>query len=101
MSQQATTATETIDLKGAHLVEKVKELIHEGNVRRVIIKDPHGEPVMEVPVTVSVLGFLAAPKLAALGAFAAIAGDYTVEVERNGEHGTIRQDKEDSHGNAD
>lgn len=101
MSQQATIGTEKIDLKGAHLVEKAKELIHEGNVRRVIIKDPRGEPVMEVPVTVGVLGFLAAPKMAALGAFAAIAGDYTVEVERNGGNGTIRENKENSHGNAD
>ena len=87
MSQPATIATERIELKGAHLVEKVKELIHEGNVRRVIIKDPGGEPVMELPVTIGVLGFLAAPKMAALGAFAAIAGDYTVEVEREGEEG--------------
>jgi hypothetical protein len=51
---QATTCTETIDVKGRHLVQKVKELVHEGNVRRVIIKDADGKTVMEVPVTVGV-----------------------------------------------
>ncbi|HET7419178.1 MAG TPA: DUF4342 domain-containing protein [Candidatus Dormibacteraeota bacterium] len=81
MSQPA-TLTEKIDLKGGHLVEKVKELVHEGNVRRIIIKAPDGETVMELPVTVGVAGLLAAPKWAALGAFAAIAADYTIEVER-------------------
>jgi hypothetical protein len=82
MSLQATTPTEKIELKGGHLVEKIKELIHEGNVRRIIIKDPAGDTVMELPVTVSVVGLLAAPKWAALGAFAAIAADYSIEVER-------------------
>lgn len=82
MSQQA-TAIEKIDLRGGHLVEKVKELVHEGNVRRIIIKDPAGETVMELPVTVGVAGLLAAPKWAALGAFAAIAADYSIEVERD------------------
>lgn len=82
MRMQATTSTEKIELKGGHLVEKVKELVHEGNVRRVVIKDPAGETVMELPVTVGVVGLLAAPKWAALGAFAAIAADYSIEVER-------------------
>lgn len=82
MSQQATTSTEKVNLNGAHLVEKVKELIHEGNIRRIMIKDPNGDTVMELPVTVGVAGLLAAPKWAALGAFAAIASDYSIEVER-------------------
>lgn len=82
MSEQATATTEKIELNGAHLVDKVKELFHEGNVRRIIIKDPEGGTVMELPVTVGVAGLLAAPKWAALGAFAAIAADYSIEVER-------------------
>jgi hypothetical protein len=82
MSLQETTSTEKIDLKGGHLIDKVKELVHEGNVRRIIIKGPTGETVMELPVTVGVVGLLAAPKWAALGAFAAIAADYSIEVER-------------------
>jgi hypothetical protein len=81
---QATTSTETIDVKGGHLVEKLKELMHEGNVRQILIKDVEGKTVMEVPVTVGVLGLLAAPKMAALGALAALAADYSIDVERDG-----------------
>ena len=82
MSQQATTSTEKIDVKGGQLVEKVKELLHEGNVRRIVIKDSGGKSVLEVPVTVGVLGFLVAPSIAAIGALAALAADYSIEVER-------------------
>ena len=81
MSQHATT-TEKIDVSGGHLLEKVKELAHEGSVRRVIIKDDDGKTVIEVPVAVGVLGLLVAPKLAAVGAVAAFAADYSIEVER-------------------
>jgi uncharacterized protein DUF4342 len=80
---QATTTTEKIDLKGGHLVEKVRELLHEGNVRRITVKDTDGKTVLEMPVTVGVFGFLAAPTMAAIGAFAAIAADYSIEVERD------------------
>jgi hypothetical protein len=82
MSQQATTATETFDVTGGHLVEKVKELLHEGNVRRLRIKDSGGRTVMEVPVTLGLVGFLIAPTMAAIGALAALAADYSIEVER-------------------
>lgn len=83
MSEQATTSMERIDVKDGHLVEKVRELIHEGNVRRIIIKDSGGRTVMEVPVTVGVVGFLVAPTMAAIGALAALAADYSIEVERD------------------
>jgi hypothetical protein len=82
MGQQATTSTEKIDVRGGHLVEKVKELVHEGNVRRIIINDSDGKTVMEVPVTVGLVGFLVAPTMAAIGALAALAADYSIEVER-------------------
>ena len=72
MSQQATTTTEKIDVKGHHLVKKVKELLREGNVRRIIIKDTDGKTVVEVPMTIGVLGFLAAPSMAAIGTLAAV-----------------------------
>jgi uncharacterized protein DUF4342 len=84
MSPQSTTTTERIDVKGGHLVEKVKELIHEGNVRRIIIKDADGKTVIEIPVTVGLVGFLVAPTMAAIGALAALAADYSIEVERDG-----------------
>ena len=82
VSQQATASTERFDVKGRQLVEKVKELVHEGNVRRIIIKDSDGKTVMEVPVTVGVVGFLVAPTLAALGTLVALTADYSIEVER-------------------
>jgi hypothetical protein len=84
MSEQATTSTERIDVKGGHLVETVKELVHEGNVRRIIIKDSDDKTVLEVPVSVGLLGLLVAPKMAAMGALAAVAADYSIEVEREG-----------------
>lgn len=82
MSTQMTTSTETIEVRGEHLVQKVKELIHEGNVRRISLKDPEGNTVIEVPVTVGVVGALLSPKLAAIGAIAALAVDYSIDVER-------------------
>jgi len=64
------------------LVTKVKELIHEGNVRRIIVKDEAGKNLLEIPVTVGLIGALLAPWLAALGAIAALATRCTIVVER-------------------
>jgi hypothetical protein len=80
--RQSATSTEKIDVSHGHLVDKVKELVREGNVRRIIIKDADGKTVVEVPVTVGVVGFLLAPSIAAVGAVAALAADYSIEVER-------------------
>jgi Domain of unknown function (DUF4342) len=88
MNHQTTTSTEKIDVKGGHLVQKVKELVHEGNVRRIIIKDSDGRTVVEVPVTVGVVGFLVAPTMAAVGALAALSADYSIEVERDAPEST-------------
>ena len=63
------------------MVEKVKELIHEGNVRRIQIRH-EGRVVLEIPLTVAAVGVLVAPVLAALGAFAALAAECTIVVER-------------------
>ena len=64
------------------LVTKVKELIHEGNVRRIIVKDETGKNLLEIPVTVGLIGALLVPWLAALGAIAALATRCTIVVER-------------------
>jgi len=74
-------AFEEIKVSGAQLVEKVKELIHEGNVRRIQIRH-EGRVVLEVPLTVAAVGVVVAPVLAALGAFAALATECTIVVER-------------------
>ncbi len=79
-----TQVRERIQVTGDKLVETIKKLVHEGNVRKLIIRD--GErTVMEIPLTVAAVGVLAAPLLAAIGAFAALASDYTLEVEREKE----------------
>jgi hypothetical protein len=72
---------ETFKVKGEDLLKRVKEIVHEGNVRRVVIKQG-SRTFVEFPVTVGVVGALAAPVLAALGAVAALLAECTIEVER-------------------
>jgi hypothetical protein len=64
------------------LVQKVKELIHEGNVRRIIINNDEGKTLLDIPVTVGVIGIVLVPWLAAIGAIAALATNCTIVVER-------------------
>ena len=75
------TAWETIKVQGGQVVEELKKLLHEGNVRRVIVKQK-GSSVAEFPLTVGVIGALAAPVLAAVGALVAVLADCSIEVER-------------------
>ena len=82
------TFFEEIKVFGHELSDKVKALIHEGNVRRIIIKDEHGRTFVEIPVTVAALGALFAPVLAAVAALATMAAKFTVVVERSEEPGT-------------
>jgi hypothetical protein len=72
---------ESFKVTGDDLLRRVRELLHEGNVRRVVIKQG-SRTVMEFPVTVGVVGALVAPALAALGAVAALLSECTIEVER-------------------
>jgi hypothetical protein len=67
-------------VKGEDLLKKIRELIHEGNVSRIIIKDETGKTYIEIPVTIGLLGALIAPVLAAVGALAALAANFTIEV---------------------
>ncbi len=69
-------------LNSHELVAKVKELIKEGNIRRIIIKNEKGKVMMEVPVTFAVVGTVFAPVLAAIGALAALMTKCTIEVQR-------------------
>ncbi len=73
---------EEIKLQAESLVEKVKELIHEGNVRRIIIKDEKGNTFIEIPVTVAAVTAVAAPILAAVATIAALVAHFTIVVER-------------------
>lgn len=78
---QERTIWETIRLQGSELLEKLKQIIHEGNARKVIIKQ--GDNIVaEFPLTAGVVGTLLAPVLAAIGALVALLKDCTIEVER-------------------
>lgn len=69
-------------ISGEELLGKIKELIHEGNVRKIIIENEDGKPYLEIPVTVGVISVIAVPVLAAVGALAALAAKFTIKVER-------------------
>ena len=68
---------------GNQLVDKVRELIHEGNVQRLIVKDEHGHTFIEIPVTVAAIGVVLAPLLAAVGAISALVAKFTIVVVRS------------------
>jgi uncharacterized protein DUF4342 len=74
--------TEEFRVDGDELLAKVRQLIHEGNIRRVIIKNEEGRTLVEFPLTVGVIGAAIMPVLAAVGAIAALATDCTIVVER-------------------
>jgi hypothetical protein len=76
------TRTEEFRVEGEKLIGKVKEVIHEGNIRRIIIKDKEGKTMLEIPMTFGVVGALIAPQLAAIGAIAALLTEATVVIEK-------------------
>jgi len=77
--------TEEFRVNGEELIAKVKNLINEGNIRRVIIKDKNEKVIFEIPLTFGVVGALIAPQLAAVGAIAALLSEATVVVEKSEE----------------
>ena len=74
--------TEEFKLSGEDLLRKVKEIIREGNVRKITIRDKDGKTVVEMPLTIGVVGTVLAPALAAIGALAALLTECTLVVER-------------------
>lgn len=72
-------------VKGEELLAKIRELIHQGNVTRIIIKNEEGKVYIEIPVNVGIVGALLAPVLAAVGALAALVANFTIEVVRKEE----------------
>jgi hypothetical protein len=78
-----TGKTEEFKVDGEKIVAKIKELIHKGNIRKIIIKDKDGKIMMEIPVTFGVVGALLAPQLAAIGAIAALLTEATIVVEKS------------------
>ena len=74
---------ESFKVKGENILKKIKELINEGNVRKITITDKSGKELMSFPLTVGVIGTALAPMLAAVGAIAALIGECTISVERD------------------
>jgi len=74
--------TEEFRVNGEELLAKIKQLVHEGNIRKIMIKDKEGHILLEIPLTFGVVGVLLAPTLAAVGAVAALLTEATVVVEK-------------------
>ena len=74
--------TEEHRVTGDELLAKVKELVHEGNVRRITIKKEDGDTLIEIPLTLGVVGAVLLPVLAGVGAIAALVADCTIVVEK-------------------
>ena len=79
---------ESFNIHGENLINKIKELIAEGNIRKITITDKSGRELMSFPLTIGVVGVLVAPVLAAIGAIAALVGECTITVEREEQPGT-------------
>lgn len=74
--------TEEFQVKGEAVISKIKEIVHEGNVRRIIIKNEEGKTYVEIPLTIGVIGAILLPVWAAIGAIAALAANLVIVVER-------------------
>jgi hypothetical protein len=74
--------TEELTVSGEKLVSTIKELVHQGNIRRITIKNKDGKSLIEVPLSLGVVGILLLPTLAALGAIAALVTECTIVIER-------------------
>jgi len=77
--------TEEFQVDGDALLSRLRELIHEGNIRRITIKNEEGKALMDIPLTFGVVGALLAPQLAAIGAIAALVTRCTIVVEKETE----------------
>ncbi|HSG78414.1 MAG TPA: DUF4342 domain-containing protein [Acidimicrobiia bacterium] len=73
---------EEFQVKGEEVLAKVKELVHEGNVRKIVIANDDGRTLVEIPVTIGVIGAVLLPVWAAIGAIAAVVTNCTIRVER-------------------
>jgi hypothetical protein len=80
-----TRREEEFKLSGSEVIDKIKELIHQGNIRRISLKDDSGKAILEIPLTLGVVGAALMPVLAAVGAVAALAAKLTIVVEKDEE----------------
>jgi len=76
-------ASEEYKIEGKDLLSRVKEIVHEGNVRRIIIKNEAGHSLLEIPLSIGVVGVVLLPVWVAIGAIAALTAHYTLVVEKD------------------
>ena len=76
------TVTEEFHVSGEAVVSKIKELVREGNIRRITIKNDEGRTLIEIPLTIGLIGTVLLPVWAAIGAIAALVANLTIAVER-------------------
>ena len=76
------TRHEEFKVTGGEIIDRIKELIHQGNIRRIILKNEEGRTLIEIPLTLGVVGAAFLPVLAAVGAIAALAASMTIVVEK-------------------
>jgi hypothetical protein len=74
--------TEEFKVSGGEILNKIKELLHEGNIRRIILKDEQGKTFLEIPLTVGIVGAALVPVVAAVGTIAALVSKLTIVVEK-------------------
>ena len=84
MPTKKSTKKEEFKVKGEDLVREIKNLIKEGNIRRITILNKEGKELIVIPLTLGVVGMVLAPTLAAIGAIAALVTECTIKVEREG-----------------
>jgi hypothetical protein len=80
--EEKKTNTEEFKVKGNEVIDRLKQILKEGNARRVIVKNEQGESILEIPVTIGVVGALLAPYLAAIGAVIAVVSNCSIVVEK-------------------
>jgi hypothetical protein len=76
------TTAEVLEVAGENLLKTIREVIHEGNYRRIIIRNDHGHTLLEIPLTIGLVGALLMPVWAAIGAMAALSTGFTIIIER-------------------
>ncbi len=80
--QTSQAHAQEFSVTGEQVVEFIKKVLHEGNIRRIVLKDESGKPLLEIPVTIGVVGFILLPVWAAIGAAAALVAKMTIVIER-------------------
>jgi hypothetical protein len=87
MAEKKGTTTEERQVKSEDLMDEIKKLVHEGNVRRIIVRNKEGKELVNLPLTVGIIGIALAPLFTAVAAVVGLASEFTIVIERHEEKG--------------